>query len=101
MRLEAPHFIEFDNLVKMENDAIEMGLQYTELREQNKAFYQGYILKAKKWGPGIMQYENGSTYEGEWKDDMREGRGKHCFENGDVYEGRWERNEMSGYGVLV
>jgi len=35
----------------------------------------GDVKNGKRDGKGTMYYANGSTYEGEWKDDKRAGTG--------------------------
>jgi len=45
-----------------------------------------------------MDYEDGSSYEGEWKNDMRSGKGKMMYKNNSTYEGNWENGKRSGYG---
>ena len=37
--------------------------------------YEGIILNGKRELNGIMIYNNGSRYEGEWKNDKRNGKG--------------------------
>lgn len=54
-----------------------------------------------------MYYEDGSTYEGEWKNDKRNGEGSSCFEflgvfndaNKDKYEGEWANDKKNGRGT--
>ena len=44
-------------------------------------------------------YENGDTYEGEWKKGMIEGKGKFIAKNGDAYEGQWKNDKKHGKGI--
>ena len=37
--------------------------------------YEGNFEDGKFEGAGIMQYPNGSTYEGMWKNNMQHGKG--------------------------
>ena len=32
-------------------------------------------------GKGIMYYNNGDRYEGDWKNDKKEGKGKYYYKN--------------------
>jgi hypothetical protein len=46
-------------------------------------------------------YNNGSYYEGEWRDDAMEGYGKLYYTNGNIaYEGHWKNGCFSGTGKL-
>ena len=45
---------------------------------------------------GRARYQDGSTYEGDWKQDHRWGWGKHRFAAGGEYEGEWDDDKMSG-----
>ncbi len=45
---------------------------------------------------GRARYPDGSTYEGDWKQDHRWGWGKHKFAAGGEYEGEWEGDKISG-----
>jgi len=38
-------------------------------------------------GFGVYFFEEGSKYEGEWKDNNAHGKGFYHYANGDVYEG--------------
>lgn len=48
------------------------------------------VIIGKKEGKGIMIYNNGDRYEGEWKAGRRHGEGKETWINGVVYEGQWK-----------
>ena len=48
-----------------------------------------------------MNYQNGSTYTGNWIKGKQFGKGKFTFANGDYYEGQWESGKMHGRGVFV
>jgi len=37
-------------------------------------------------------------YEGEQKEGMRHGKGKQIFEDGSIYEGEWKNDKREGYG---
>lgn len=58
---------------------------------------------------GKYTYENGDTYDGDWKDGERCGHGKgylvrlgvEKLENGDVYDGEWRNDEKNGQGLLL
>jgi hypothetical protein len=45
-----------------------------------------------------INYEDGSTYTGEVKNDKRNGKGKLVFKNSNLYEGEFKDDMMNGYG---
>lgn len=40
---------------------------------ENGAVYEGDFQKDHRWGWGLQRFPDGSTYEGEWYDDLIEG----------------------------
>ena len=50
-------------------------------------------------GKGKIVYDDGDSYEGEWKDDKAHGFGVYISHNGSVYEGYWFENQQCGQGV--
>ena len=57
---------------------------------------KGNIFFSEKEGKGIMYYDNGNIYEGDWKNDEREGNGKFFWKNGDRYEGQCKKGNAEG-----
>ena len=49
---------------------------------------------------GLITYENGDRYTGEWKDNKREGNGMITYANGDEYFGEWILDNKEGRGVM-
>ena len=45
--------------------------------------------KKQREGKGIQIWNDGSKYEGYWKNDKANGRGRLIHSYGDVYEGEW------------
>ncbi len=69
---------------------------YSQNPEENKihvkkfrdAIYIGEVNeKNQRHGKGIMIYQNGRKYEGNWANDLREGRGFEKHNNGNIYTG--------------
>ena len=48
-------------------------------------------------GVGKRVYEDGSSYEGQWKDGKRSGNGIWKHKNG-FYEGEWKNDSFNGRG---
>ena len=46
-----------------------------KLKKYKEAVYFGEFEGGKRTGKGIMQYQSGQVYEGEWLDDVRQGHG--------------------------
>ena len=63
-----------------------------------RGFYEGYALDGKPHGKGKVKWDNGDTYDGEWKNGLKEGYGVYQWSNGDRYEGEWDADTMEGQG---
>ena len=68
--------------------------------------YRGeFILDSEKTfirqGKGIMQYANGSVYEGEWELGVKQGFGRLVNSQGDAYEGGWIDDRAEGFGIML
>lgn len=62
---------------------------------------KGILRNGKRESYGVLAYQDGSKYEGYWKNDQKSGKGKLISSNGNVYEGDWENDAANGKGVLV
>ena len=47
----------------------------------------------------IKQYDEGSVYEGAFKNGLRNGLGKYTMPDGFTYEGEWKDDQIQGKGV--
>jgi len=65
------------------------------------ARYEGDFKDGKINGLGVLYYENGDTYIGNWKNQVRQGKGRFRFVSGNEYLGEFERNQMQGYGTMT
>ena len=52
-------------------------------------------------GKGIMKYNNGGIYNGNWKDDKLDGKGKYIFRDGSSYEGEFCKGSREGWGKMT
>ena len=50
-------------------------------------------------GNGIMTYEVGAIYDGDFINDKYNGFGTYTWPDGDVYEGEWENGQRHGVGI--
>jgi len=68
--------------------------------EFENGVFIGNVINSKKEGKGIFYYNNGSRYEGDWKNDIKEGKGIFYYNNGDRYEGDWKNGIIEGKGIV-
>lgn len=68
---------------------------------ENGGKYDGEWVDGKANGRGTMNYGNGDRYEGGWKDGCRFGTGMHHFKDGGVYEGQWRNAAPDGRGKMT
>jgi hypothetical protein len=62
--------------------------------------YKGEIdKKGRKHGKGIYTWHDGSTYEGDFKNDARNGNGLFHWNNGENYKGDYLEDERTGQGL--
>ena len=47
----------------------------------------------------VKQYDEGSVYEGSFKNGLRNGLGKYTMPDGFTYEGEWKDDQIQGKGV--
>jgi hypothetical protein len=63
--------------------------------------YEGEMLQGERDGQGICLYNNGTLYEGQWKQNKEHGRG--TLFSGDrqrvLYQGEWLAGRFNGLGV--
>lgn len=50
---------------------------------------------------GLIVYENGDYYMGDWENNQKSGRGTYYFNNGVVYEGEFNKGEICYVGRLL
>ncbi|CAM2056889.1 hypothetical protein DSUL_100197 [Desulfovibrionales bacterium] len=52
-------------------------------------------------GQGIYIFEDGATYEGEWKNDQFQGQGTYVWPDGQKYIGGWTTDNQDGKGIII
>jgi hypothetical protein len=67
---------------------LEIGLK---IKKKAKVMFYGKRI-------GVMQYNNGDEYNGEWSGGYAKGIGVMLYRNGDRYEGEWLENKRNGKG---
>jgi len=65
--------------------------------------YKGQWKKDQQtWeGLGIIEFPDGSTYQGMTKNGVFNGKGRMTHANNDIYQGDWVNGKANGYGVFV
>jgi hypothetical protein len=125
--LKEDHIIK-DDLIS-DNNKINNTIIESAEKDFPEGSFKGIIINGKREINGIMTYNDGSKYDGQWKNDKKKGRGifisSHynddtfgiryegefnndkfegkgiCkYSNGDIYEGEWKNNKQYGRGVV-
>lgn len=65
------------------------------------SIYEGEWINGNFNGQGKMIYKNGDIYNGDWKDNKANGKGKMVYNNGNVYDGDWKDNKANGHGKMI
>lgn len=63
--------------------------------------YVGSYSQGKMHGKGILTWEDGSKYDGEFKDDKRHGKGITTWASGSKYDGEYKDDKQHGLGKLT
>jgi hypothetical protein len=72
----------------------------SQTNAQSKANYQGSLnVYGERDGHGVMTWENGDVYTGEFFNGNRHGHGTLVFHDGTEYVGEWECNLQHGIGT--
>ena len=48
-----------------------------------------------------MNYDDGSKYEGDWREDKKEGNGIYQFIKRSKYKGQWKNDKRDGNGTFT
>ncbi|QWG00440.1 hypothetical protein KMW28_12330 [Flammeovirga yaeyamensis] len=60
-----------------------------------------YNGEGKRHGSGTYTWQDGTQYQGKWRNDLMEGRGTLRFANGNKYEGNFFKGQPFGAGVYT
>ena len=64
--------------------------------------YEGNYQNDKFNGNGRLEYYNGNSYSGEFKDGVIHGHGQKTYKfSYDVYDGEWVNGKEEGYGIYI
>jgi hypothetical protein len=102
-------------LEELETKLISGLFNFSELRKYGgklmeityrQSMYYGEVKELEegrchKDGKGVLMYDSGRVYEGNWRNNKREGLGFEKFENGNIYQGEFMLGRAHGRGVYV
>lgn len=63
--------------------------------------YEGDFSNSRHHGPGILSYPDGTKYIGDWENGQRQGKGRLLLANGDVFFGGFKGNQFHGHGIMT
>ena len=71
--------------------------------EFKDAMYRGLVdpETGLREGKGVMVYESGRVYEGEFVNDVREGHGYEKYDNQNIYIGYFSKGKAHGKGLYT
>ena len=72
----------------------------TEVDLAAKTQYRGEFMDGEKEGWGVLKFEDGSFYEGNFNKGKITGQGKRTWVDKRSYEGEWLDGKMNGKGVF-
>ena len=67
--------LEEDNKNNINNNNNEIKEKVFTSKSGNKGNYIGHLIDGKREGRGIIRWDNGDIYNGDWKNDKKEGKG--------------------------
>lgn len=83
--------------VKMSESSVWEGIGIIQFADGST--YQGMTRNQQFNGKGRMTHANGDIYQGEWVDGKANGLGVFVDTNGSMYEGQWQDDQQHGYGT--
>ena len=82
-------------------DHFENNCKIRIINYEDGSIYIGEIKNNKKDGLGKIYSSSGiKYYDGEWKNDRKEGYGRLFINNIMIYEGEWKNDKKEGYGIM-
>lgn len=73
------------------------------------SIYKGFFRADLMHGKGILKYENGDEYEGDFKYNKKDGEGVFKYKQssnnfnlirGDIYRGSFVKDKKAGFGIM-
>ena len=90
--------IQISSLIEFLNDDQKKFIP--EENAEKDVYYGEYDTNQNRDGYGLIYYQNGDFYLGEWRKNQRQGRGIYVYHERGVYHGKWEGDEIGSYGCF-
>ena len=92
-----------------ENEKNNFNIYNKQIKIYDIGKYEGIIINNKRESKGLMIYNNGARYEGEWKNDKKNGKGIYISSSylnsgnnlGLKYEGDFLNDKFEGFGIAT
>ena len=84
-------------IIYEDKDIIVIGIYYYN----DGSRYEGDFRNDKLEGKGIMFYNDGEIYMGDWRNGKKEGKGIYYYNNGDREMGDWSNDKEIGKHVIL
>lgn len=69
--------------------------------DNGKLQYNGYVVASKMNGQGKLTFENGDSYQGQFKNGIFHGKGTYTSASGWTYVGEFKNGYADGQGKLT
>jgi hypothetical protein len=98
--LDDPQYLEYKMISNLFLFADLIKDDHFKVKQYSDALYRGIINPKNNMreGKGIMEYNNGRVYEGNWVNDLRNGTGYEKYANGNFYSGEFSNGKAHGKG---
>jgi len=80
----------FSTFLKTLTSVFKPGATGEKIKNKNHIYTGELNDKGQRHGKGIMRYENGDVYEGDWKDGKMHGKGTMTNKKGSEYSATWK-----------
>ena len=98
-----------ENKKNEENKKDDINVNNNQIKIYEDGKYEGIIINDKREIKGVMIYNNGAKYEGEWKDNKKHGKGIFISSHylncetkpGLKYEGEFSYDKFEGFGKVI
>ena len=68
---------------------------------QGRKAFIGQSMHGRRSGKGVLTWNNGSKYSGDWSEDQSNGHGVEKYENGSFYVGGFKNDARHGFGEFA
>ena len=72
-----------------------------KIKLSQDTFYEGEVKNGEANGKGKITFPDGSSLEGNFKNNINVGNVKVIYSNGDIYEGSWKNGVADGLGIII